>query len=52
MQQINLYLPELRPQKDWFSAKYLSGVLLGVIFILFFIYYVKAYEVAVILFCY
>lgn len=45
MQQVNLYLPELRPQKDWFSAKYLSFVFVGIILILVVIYNVKSYEV-------
>lgn len=45
MQQVNLYLPELMPQKDWFSAKYLCGVFIGIIIILFVIHNVKTYKV-------
>ncbi len=46
MQQVNLYLPELKPQKDWFSAKYLSAIFAGVFFILLLVHYVKVYEVS------
>lgn len=34
MQQVNLYLPELRPKLDFFSAKYLGlGVLIIIVFL-------------------
>lgn len=46
MQQINLYVSELRPKKDWFSAKYLSSVLVGVVVVLMLIHFVKAREVS------
>ncbi|HEY7774077.1 MAG TPA: hypothetical protein VIC26_12910 [Marinagarivorans sp.] len=46
MQQINLYVAELRPSKDWFSAKYLASVLAGVVVVLMLMHYLKHYEVA------
>lgn len=46
MQQVNLYVEELRPQKDWFSAKYLSAVLLGVFVLLMLVQFVKTREAA------
>lgn len=46
MQQINLYVAELRPQKDWFAAKYLSAALFGIVFILLMMHYIKSHEVS------
>lgn len=44
MQQINLYVSALQPKKDWFSAKYLASVLVGVVVVLMLIHFVKARE--------
>lgn len=46
MQQINLYVVELRPQKDWLAGKYLASALFGIIFILFMMHYIKSHEVS------
>ncbi|MDZ7925158.1 MAG: hypothetical protein U5M23_14150 [Marinagarivorans sp.] len=46
MQQINLYVSELRPQKDWFSAKYLSVMLVSIFTLLVLIDFVKLREVS------
>lgn len=46
MQQINLYVTELRPQKDWFSAKYLSVMLVSIFTLLVLIDFVKLREVS------
>lgn len=45
MQQINLYVNELRPQKDWFSAKYLSVIIVGIFTLLIVINFVKLREI-------
>lgn len=45
MQQINLYVAELRPQKDWLAAKYLAAALFGILFVLFMMHYIKSHEV-------
>lgn len=46
MQQINLYVAELRPQKDWLAAKYLLAALFGIFFVLFMMHYIKSHEVS------
>jgi hypothetical protein len=45
MQQVNLYVSELQPRKDWLSAKYLFSFVLGVILVLTLIHNVKAREI-------
>ena len=46
MQQVNLFVAELRPKKDWLSAKYLSFVLGAFFILLFVIYIVKSQQIA------
>lgn len=46
MQQVNLYVVELRPKKDWFSAKYLSAIFLGAFVVLLLLNFVKGREVS------
>ena len=45
MQQVNLYVSELRPKKDWFSAKYLSVMLVSIFALLLLVNFVKLREV-------
>lgn len=46
MQQINLYVSELRPRKDWFSSKYLTVVFIGFLTVLLLGNFIKSREVS------